>query len=490
MIALHFQSAQTLADLVRRGEIGCLALLDHFIDRTERLNPQIGAIVVQDFERARERARQLDRQKDKSAPLFGVPMTVKESFDVAGLPSTRGHPEAAQHRACVSGLAIRRLEDAGVTIFGKTNVPVDLADWQSYNPLYGTTANPWNTAHTPGGSSGGSAAALAAGLTGLELGTDIGGSVRVPAHYCGVFGHKPTWGICPNFGDPATSRTAMNDIAALGPLARSAGDLRAVLDALAHPDPADTAMRPVLPAPAFSGLRDLRVAVWSNQPNQAIEHETVSAIEALADRLEQAGARVGRDARPAFDVDDAYRLFLTLLNAAWSGSASDAVVAREIATAQQLDPADRSADAVMLRGAGMSHRTWLGLNERRHVVRRAWNGFFRDWDVLLCPVFATSAMPHRQDGQTWERRIVVEGTEIAYNDQLFWPGLIGGFHLPATVAPIGRTRAGLPIGVQIAGPTHGDRATIAMAELLEQAGYGFVPPSGWDRLAGAVGQTV
>ncbi len=474
-----FLSAQALAGLVRKGDTGCLELLDFFISRTERLNPRINAIVVQDFDRARERARALDNAREKSAPLFGVPMTVKESFDVAGLPSTRGHSEAKDHRARVSGLAIQRLEAAGVVIFGKTNVPVDLADWQSYNPVYGTTSNPWNTAHTPGGSSGGSAAALAAGLTGLELGTDIGGSIRVPAHYCGVFGHKPTWGICPNFGDPATSRTAMNDIAALGPLARSAGDLRLVLDAVARPDPADTAMAPTLPSPRFSSLKDLRVAVWSHEPGQPTERETTEQIEALADRLEHEGVTVSRTARPAFEPLSAYRLYLTLLNAAWSGSASDAVIAREIETAAKLSPEAMSADAIMMRGAGMTHRTWLGLNERRHVVRRAWNAFFRDWDVLLCPTIATSALPHRQDGATWERRIVIEGVEMAYNDQLFWPGLICGFHLPATIAPIGRTRAGLPIGVQIAGPTHGDRTTIAMAELLEQAESGFVAPSGW-----------
>jgi len=474
----HLPATQ-LANLVRQGEIGCLELLDHFISRVERLDGHINAVVVRDFERARARARSLDNTQDRSAPLFGVPMTVKEGFDVAGLPTTRGHPEARNHRAPVSGLAIRRLEEAGVVIFGKTNVPVDLADWQSYNPVYGATANPWNLAHTPGGSSGGSAAALAAGLTGLEIGSDIGGSIRVPAHYCGVYGHKPTWGLCPNFGDPAASRAAATDIAVLGPMSRSAGDLETVLAVLARPDPGDSALAVTLPAPGPMEMKALRVAVWSHEPGQATDPETSAKLEELADFLERAGAKVSRTARPAFDPAEAYHLYLQLLDAAWSGGQSDEVIARKQADAAALAPDDMSADAIMVRTVEMTHRAWLGLNERRHRIRRAWTAFFRDWDVLLCPVIATAAMPHRQDGQTWERRITVEGREIGYNDQLFWPGLTGGFHLPATVAPMGFTRAGLPLGVQIAGPVYGDRTTIAVAALLEQAWLGFVPPAGW-----------
>ena len=205
-----FLSATLLGAMIRERKIGCLELLDHYIDRTERLDGPINAVVVRDFERARHRARALDSQADKSAALFGVPMTVKESFDVVGLPTTRGHRELKDHRAAVASLSIRRLEAAGAVIFGKTNVPVDLADWQSYNPVYGASANPWNTAHTPGGSSGGSAAALAAGFSALEIGSDIGGSIRVPAHFCGVFGHKPTWALCPNYGDPTTSAWSGN----------------------------------------------------------------------------------------------------------------------------------------------------------------------------------------------------------------------------------------------------------------------------------------
>ncbi|HVZ07062.1 amidase [Rhodopila sp.] len=474
-----FLSAVQLAALVRGGKIGALELLDHFIGRAERLDSRINAIVVRDFDRARQRARALDNQADKSAPLFGVPATVKESFDVAGLPTTRGHAALKDATVRVSTLPVRRLEAAGAVIFGKTNVPVDLADWQSYNPVYGVTSNPWSTAHTPGGSSGGSAAALAAGLTGFEMGTDIGGSIRVPAHFCGVFGHKPSWGLLPNYGDPATSSAAGTDIACLGPMSRSAADLQAGLEILAGPDPDETALTLNLPAPRATALKGLRAAVWADQAGIAADPETTAAMLALADALEREGAIVSRSARPALDPLDAYHLYLKLLDAAWSGRLTEETLASRRRDLARLKDSDQSADAVMLRMTDVPHRLWLGLNEQRFRLRRAWTAFFREWDVLLCPAFATAALPHRQDGNTWERRITVGGREIAYNDLLFWPGLTGGYHLPATVAPIAATQAGLPLGVQIAGPIHGDRTTIGAAALIEQALGGFKPPPGW-----------
>ena len=474
-----FLSATQLAALVRTRKIGALELLDHYIGRVERHDTDLNAVVVKDFERARVRAKGLDSQADKSAPLFGVPTTVKESFDVEGLPTTRGHPALKDTPSRKSAISVRRLEAAGAVIFGKTNVPVDLADWQSYNPVYGISSNPWNAAHTPGGSSGGSAAALAAGLTGFEIGSDIGGSIRVPAHFCGVYGHKPTWGLLPNYGDPAVSSAAGTDISVIGPMARSASDLAVALSVMAGPDPDETALTLNLPAPRFSGLKDLRVAVWAEQPGQATDAETVAAIHALADGLERQGVTVSRSARPAFDANEAYRLYLQLLDAGWSGRISDEVVASKKKRAAALPDSDQSADAVMVRMVEVTHRSWLGLNERRFQWRRAWTAFFKEWDVLLCPAFGTPALPHRQDGHTWERRISVDGREIAYNDLLFWPGLTGGYHLPGTVAPAGMTKAGLPIGVQIAGPIYGDRTTIAAAALLEQAWRGFTAPAGW-----------
>lgn len=497
-----FLPAVKLAEMTRRREIGCLELLDHYIARIARLDGPINAVVVEDFDRARQRARTLDRATDRSAPLFGVPMTVKESFDVAGLPSTLGHPERRHHSARVSSLAVRRLEAAGVVVFGKTNVPVDLADWQSYNPLYGTTCNPWHRDHTPGGSSGGSAAALAAGLTGLELGSDIGGSIRVPAHFCGVFGHKPTWTLCPGYGDPMTSPAAPTDIASLGPMARSADDLAVALDVLAGPDPDETGLQFHLPPPRAVSLTALRVAVWSHETGQETDAEIVAAIETMATELERLGCTVGRAARPAFDATEAFHIFLQALDTGWSARATEEILQSKRQHLATLDPDDMSADAVMARATDMPHRDWLMLNERRMKFRRLWSAFFRDWDVLLTPVINTVALPHMQEGETimrgqtgivpqslhrvprhlrtgpvWERQVKVNGCSIAYNDMGFWPGLLAGFHLPVTVVPIGSTKAGLPIGVQISGPIYGDRTTLMAASLFEQAGFAFRPPA-------------
>jgi amidase len=477
-----FLPARTLAALVRRGRIGCLELLDHYIERVERLDPRLNAVVVHDFERARRRARLLDRNRGRngSGPLYGVPMTTKESFDIAGLPTTWGYTERRDHRAKTSALAVDRLEAAGAVVFGKTNVPVGLADWQSYNPVYGATNNPWNLEHTPGGSSGGSAATVAAGLAGLEIGSDIGGSVRVPAGFCGVYGHKPTWGLLPPRGHSLSHAAAMTDISVIGPLGRSAEDLALAVGLLAHPDETQTRLNLSLPAPRTQSIEELRVAVWAEQAGQATDPEIAARIHGLGSFLRRKGAKVGNAARPEFDATEAFHVYLQLLNAALSGRATDEMLAQQREWASRYPADDMSADAVMARAVGMTHRDWLGLNERRFQIRRAWGRFFQNWDVLLCPNIATPALPHRQDGATWERRIAAGGREIAYNDLLFWPGITCGYHLPATSAPIGFTKAGLPIGVQIVGPLYADRTTIMMAKLLEKEWQGYVPPPGFE----------
>jgi amidase len=475
-----FLPAWRLAELTRGRHISCLELLDLYLLRCERLNPQINAIILRDADRARARARALDAVgPDGSGPLYGVPMTVKESFDLAGHPTTWGYGFRRDHRAGADALAVRRIEATGAVVFGKSNVPVALGDWQSYNPVYGTTHNPWNMAHTPGGSSGGGAAALAAGLCGLEMGSDIGGSIRVPAHFCGLFGHKPTWGLCAPTGHSLTNAAAMTDISVIGPLARSARDLGLALTAIAGPDPAITELRPSLPEARARRPQDLRVAVWAAQDGQITGAETVAAVEAAGRRLAARGARVDFTARPAFDEVDAYHLYLTLLDAALSGRVPEQALARRRASKAALADDDMSADAVMLRAVDMPHRAWLSANERRHQIGRAWGAFFQQYDVLLCPVLGVPAFPHLQQGEMWERRLTVDGRDVAYNDLLFWPGITCGYHLPASVAPVATSESGLPIGVQIAGPLYGDLTTIAVAKMLEEDGCRFVAPAGW-----------
>ena len=284
---------------------------------------------VRDFDRARARARSLDQKSAvKSAPLFGVPVTVKESFDLKGQPTTWGFEEHKDHRVEHDALPVQRIEAAGAVVFGKTNVPVALGDWQAYNPLYGTTSNPWDLTRTPGGSSGGGAAAVAAGLSGLEIGTDIGGSLRVPAHFCGIFTHKPTWGLCPMRGHSLMGATAAVDITVLGPLARSARDLRLALDGLAGPDPLDTSMTLNLPEPRATRLQDLRIAVWSHEPGQATSNEITAAIDLFAAQLKHEGAEISCTARPAFDPLEAYRVYIALVEAALSARDSEQEQAR------------------------------------------------------------------------------------------------------------------------------------------------------------------
>jgi amidase len=289
MTELHFRSAKQLASDIRRRKVGCLEALDAFLARRDRFNPKLNAIVVTDVEGARRRAKQADAALRKGkvwGPLHGVPMTIKESYDVAGMPTTWGLPALKGNIAPRNALSVDRLLAAGVVLFGKTNVPAWLADYQSYNEVYGTTNNPWDLSRTPGGSSGGSAAALAAGLTGFEAGSDIGSSIRNPAHYCGVFGHKPTYAIVPPRGQALPGRVAQGDISVIGPMGRSAEDLAIGLSVMAGADEIDGAgWRLALPAPRKKALRDFKVAVMLTDPTAEVDREVQARLQALADFL-------------------------------------------------------------------------------------------------------------------------------------------------------------------------------------------------------------
>jgi amidase len=484
MTDIAFSPAKQLARLIRAKKIGCLELLEHYLDRVARHNPGLNAIIATRLPAARRAAREADtalrRRGAKLGPLHGVPMTVKESFDVAGLPTTWGLTEFKDQRAKTHALAVERLLAAGANVFGKTNVPVMLADCQSFNPVYGTTNNPWDVTRVPGGSSGGSAAALAAGLTGLEYGSDIGASIRNPAHYCGVYGHKPTYQIVSPRGQHLGDALSVADIAAIGPLARSASDLEIALRATAGPDPIDaTGWKLALPAPEWNSLRGLRVAVMLTHPTAEVDASVQVPIQALARFLSKQGARVSDRARPVFDPDEAHKVYIQLLRFATSGRQPDEQYRRFEREKSSIAADDPSYYAQFVRGTTMAPRDWARLNERRHVMRLAWADFFHDWDVLLCPTAATTAFPHMQTGERWERMIDVNGKPQPSTTQMFWAGYSGMCFLPSTVAPVGLTGQRLPVGVQIVGPQYGDLSTIRFAQLIERAYCAFVPPPGY-----------
>jgi amidase len=476
-----FWSATRLIRALRAKKIGALELLDLYAARIARHDRALNSLCVLDFDAARKRARGFDRASGragaKTAPLAGLPMTVKESFDTKGHPTTWGLAEYKNTRVASNAAAVERFARAGANVFGKSNVPTLLADWETNNPVYGKTVNPWDASRTPGGSSGGAAAALAAGLTGLEAGSDIGGSIRNPANYCGVYGHKPTWGVCSMAGHALPDSAHPSDIAAIGPLARSAFDLELAFAIMAGPDAIDgTGWKLALAKPARKTLRGLRVAVLATHPTAETDATVQQAIGRLSQFLARQGAKVSERALPAFDLGEAHRVFIQLLRGATSARQTPEFIAQMLAAKAKLDPKDGSYYAQMVRANTQSHKDWLAASNRRHQMRLAWAEFFRDWDVLLCPNAATAAFPHSMPGERWERMITVNGKPQPATTQMWWAGIAGMCYLPGTAAPIGLSPEGLPIGVQIVGPQYGDLTTIRVAQLIEREYYAFVPP--------------
>ena len=480
---LAFASATQIAAKIRAKEVSCVEILDLYLDRVDAINPDLNAIVVDMREEARATAAELDSAVaagEPLGPLHGVPMTVKESYNVAGTPTTWGNPEWRDNVADEDAQSLQKLKAAGVNIFGKTNVPLSLADFQSYNEIYGTTNNPYDLNRTPGGSSGGSAAALAAGLTGLETGSDIGGSIRNPAHYCGVFGHKPTFELLWMRGHtPPGDVRASTDISVIGPLARSATDLRVAMHEMAGPDSIKAKGYQLnLPTWADRSLGDLKVAVWSNDEHAPVAQEVEARVAKVADALTEAGAQVDQDARPTFEGAHSHDTYQRLLQASMAMRMPDAEYASLKAYVDGLNPNDTSQGARVLRAQVSSFKDWGEANELRHLLRWQWHEFFEEYDVLVAPIMATPAFPH-EDRKFGERTIMVDNQERPYFEQVFWAGLAGVAYLPATVIPTGLNEQGLPIGVQIISAEYMDMITIGIAESLEQLGFAFTPPSAY-----------
>ena len=482
MSEFAFRSASGLAQAIRSGEISSLELTDYFIARIEKFDGDINAVVVRDFDRARDEARRADRELAEGnarGPLHGVPMTIKESYDIAGLPTTWGFEQYKDNIASSDSLMVERYKDAGAIFMGKTNVPVALGDLQSYNPIYGTTGNPWNLDRTPGGSSGGAAAALAAGLTGLEAGSDIGGSIRTPAHFNGVYGHKPTWGTVPEQGHALPGVLATPDIAVCGPLARSAEDLALSMSIVAGAQPLNQGGWQLnLPKSRHNTLADFRVAIWPTDEMCPVDTEIADRASALGDTLRKLGATVSEYARPQFEMTKSHVTYLSLLSSVMGADLSHEQWAQAQAAAEATDPNDKSNEAVMARATVLSHRGWLSQNNKRERLRYAWRDFFTDWDILICPQTPTPAFPHDHRPFS-ERTIEVNGKDQPYFDQLFWSGVVTASYLPSTVFPTGPSEQGLPIGLQAVGAEYCDYTTIEFARLISAHTGGFSSPDGY-----------
>jgi len=480
-------ATETVAALADK-KISSRELVEAAIARIEALDPKINAVVVRDFDRARAAAKTADEalaqgsSTGEKKPLRGLPMTVKEQFRVAGLPTCWGIAKYKDWKPERDGLVVQRLKAAGAVILGKTNVPVDLGDWQSYNDVYGTTNNPWDFGRTPGGSSGGSAVALAAGFVPLELGSDVGGSLRAPAHFCGVYAHKPSLEIVPQRGSgyPQTPPDPVRgDMSVIGPMARSAADLALELDVIAGPDELweGIGYKLALPPPRHDRLAEYRVLVIDKNPLVPTADSVRGALNGLADRLAKTGCKVMRDSPKTPDLARTIRNYGELLLAFYSLDQPPKDRVEAEAVARNLSPEDQSLFAYRVRGITIGHPEWLRASRTRGALRARWQSLFRDeFDVVLCPCMPTPAWPHDHSTPDYNRQFEVDGKKVPYHDQLVWASIATLTGLPATAAPIGKSDTGLPIGVQIIGGFHEDRTTIKFAELVEHEYGGFTPP--------------
>ncbi len=475
-----FTSASGMLAALEAREISSAELVELQIERIERLNGPINAIIIETFDRARAAAVEADRRRARgeTGALLGLPFTLKESNEVAGLPCTAGMDIFKGYVPATDGPLPATTFAAGAALLGKTNIPVALADWQADSPIYGRANNPYDLGRSPGGSTGGGAAALAAGLTPLEFGSDIGGSTRVPAAFCGVYGLRPSETAVPRTGSfpMSTLPNVTSVLAVQGPLARSAGDLELALDAVAGPEVGeDAGWKLTIPAARSETLRGLRVAVLPPIDWVPVDNEILAAQESLAAALSRAGATVRVAAPEGIDIESYYNDYNRgLLARTTAGQPLEERQAQAIA-ARKGDP--RFGPAVA-DGFNMSFPDFAMLMARREQARAAYREFFREWDVLLCPMTLTAAFPH-EERVFHTRTLTVNGREEPYRLQLVYPSLATFAGQPAVAFPVGLNRAGLPIGLQAIGPYLEDRTPIRFAQLVERERGGFVRPPGF-----------
>jgi amidase len=434
---LHSEpSAIELARQIAAGTISATEAVDAAIGRIEKLDGPINAVVVRDFERAREAAKAADarRAEGVAGPLNGVPMTVKESFNIAGLKTTWGFEHARDFVASEDSYVARKLKEAGAIILGKTNVPVALADLQSVNPIYGRTNNPHDVTRVPGGSSGGGAAALAAGMVPLEFGSDIGGSIRTPCHFCGVIGLKPTYGAIPSDGHfaPGTSGAAPV-LSMTGPMARTTQDLALALDL--------TAAMP-LPRSRHADFNGMRILLLDNHPLAEVDAPVAAALRAAADAAANAGAIISSDSALLPDRAAMHPAYVKLM--------SNAMAVR-------MPPSEQYPDIGM--------RGWLGLLDQQADFTRQWQRLFSEFDAIFTPVFGTSAFKHTDEPDWQKRSLTINGRQTSFVPQIAWIGQATYTGLPAVSVPVGRD-GNLPVGIQVITPHWQDHSAIAIAGML------------------------
>ncbi len=434
---MNERGAIETAAAIARGETSARAEAEAAITRIEERDGAINAVVVRDFGRGLAAADEADARlaRGERAPLLGVPMTVKEAFDVAGLPTCWGFAQHKDHIAAGDAVAVQRLKAAGAVILGKTNVALGLADHQSVNPVYGRTLNPYDPARSPGGSSGGSGAALASGMVPLELGSDIGGSIRVPAAFNGVWGHKPTYDALNADGHYFPRTDGANPpMGVIGPLARNVDDLVLALDLLAD--------RP-LPAARRRAPGDWRVFLLTSHPVAPISSAIAGKLEEVGAKLEAAGATVERASPLLPDLAGQFGAYLQFLTVAISHGV----------------PLDGSEPPTLAQ--------WLDMVDAQARAIRAWGAFFASYDALVAPIFGTTAFPHN-DESPFNRMLDVDGVATPYGPQLAFPGLGNYPNLPGTSVPVGRDADGLPIGIQILADRWHDHDAIALARWVNQ----------------------
>lgn len=482
---LVFKPAVELAGLIKERTISSVELLETYIKRYEQYHSSLNAIVITDFEAAREKASAADLALEKGknwGPLHGLPITIKDNIEVQGMRCTGGSTLLENHMPNRNAALVEGLLGAGAIIFGKTNLPEFGSDFQSHNELFGTTNNPWDLSRTPGGSSGGAAAAVAAGLTAVEIGNDIGGSIRHPANFCGIYGHKSSYGIVPNHGGmppmPGIFRGDYcldKDIVVNGPLARSAEDLQLIMDLITGPElPDRRAWNIQLPPARKESLSEYKIGLWLDDPACPVDSAVGDCLRSAVDQLIKAGVNV-QDRKPDVDFHETYKVFILLLNAVMGSGAEPVVFDRWVSKEAGLSLEDKEYKSLQIQGAVQRHRDWLLVDGQRQLLREKWSEFFKEYDALLCPATCVPPFPH--DYASWfSRTLTVNGERVPYTDLMGWAGLTNVVYLPSTIAPVGFTPDKLPVGIQIVAPYLEDRTSIHIARLMADVCGGFTPP--------------